>query len=90
MREVIAVLEHLLEPVYDLQFLEKRFALMQTHGFCLSGRFEDYKIIRLYDAWSLVLASFTDRNMKLGGGHGVMKLQQRKQIVDLLRKLHKQ
>lgn len=90
MREVIAVLEHLLEPVDDLQFLEKRSAPVQRYGFCLSGLCEDYEIIRLYDAWSSVLASFADRGMKLGGGNGVMKLQQRKQVVDLLRKLQKQ
>jgi hypothetical protein len=90
MREVVAVLKHLLEPVDDLQFLEKRFAFVQRYGFCLSGLREDYEIIRLYDAWSSVLASFADRDMTLGGGSGVMKLQQRTQIVDLLCKLQKQ
>lgn len=86
MREVIAVLEHLLH----LQFLEKKLAPVQRYGFCLSGLCEDYEIIRLYDAWSSILASFADRGMKLGGGNGVMKLQQRKQRVDLLCKLQKQ
>lgn len=60
MREVVAVLEHLLEPVDDLQFLEKRFASVQRYGFFLSGLCEDYEVIRLYDAWSSVLASFAD------------------------------
>jgi hypothetical protein len=60
MREVLAVLEHLLEPVDNLQFLEKRFTPVQRYGFCLSGLCEDYETIRLYDALSSVLASFAD------------------------------
>lgn len=41
-------------------FWKKKFAPVQRYGFCLSGLCEHYEIIRLYDAWSSVLASFAD------------------------------